>query len=214
MTQKLFRNPASLREIPDYWWNLLMDFNLWKVRMDQMPGSEKSDTPYRFANAFRYHAKKNGMRSSVRTKWTVRNGCLVYVQALPPDVSSPDHRWRLSEAREAPEPPQIPVSTGREPEELGKRADNTSIIERLETARQAAQLEPASAWALQEHPVIGWIMARCTCEAQNFRVHEMECGAYNSLPLLEFQLMQLKVAPETWEFHRSRSLRLRIEPAS
>lgn len=203
LDEPLFREPKNFREIPTYWWDLLLDFNLWEVRSKDLPKTEldaTEDQSYRFANAFRYQARQRGLRASTRTSWH-KDGSIVYVQAIPPAQDSTDFRWPLEQARPAPLPPKVlsRPAVGA-PRSLAELPDYSSLIQKLLDERMGPSVAPEG---LREHLVLGWVAQDCSCGTEDFRSHQGTCPVYLALPILERQLKRLDRSPEDWfRFHR------------
>lgn len=190
----IFRSPASIREIPTVWWDLIMDTSLWKVGMKLLPDEASYETGVHFVRSFRHQAYKRGLRSSTRLVAISGDDTYVYVQAIPPRKDAATFRWPLEQAYPAPAIPQIPV-TQVEPTAPHQERNYSDVLQRLQAGREWPPVAPER---LIEHPVIGWFAAACTCGTEDVRSHPVFCPCYRALPMFEHQLKRLNVSPEEW----------------
>lgn len=195
-TKKNRDMPVSWRQVPEQWWNLVLDGNLWSIVTSKLPFA----TDYmQLANSYRRRAKLRGLTASIRTRSEVLGPHSVelvsYVQAFNKEV---DRRLDFSNALSAPDIPPCPPKVTAHVFAQWAVPDYSGVIERLQQERVEAGVSAVPAVALVAHPWLGWLMSKCGCQTQDWLVHPTDCAVYRSLPLIPSHLAQSPERPEIW----------------
>lgn len=194
-TDPQFSMPTKMREIPETWWNELLNGTLWALQLSSIPFPVKDFTIFRAA-VYR-QATKRSVNVSVRVEGL---GTYLYIQAYPKSASGYDVRQPLSQAQAAPLMPRVlrtPVASLGAP----KPPTYEATIDRLMEAHEKGGWENYPPSALFRHPYLAWMMRECTCPTTNYRGHLNTCGAYRYMGQLE-EMLEMDVLqdqpPEEW----------------
>lgn len=201
--------PTKATEIPDEWFRIVFDGNLWRLQTADLPFQITHLQTFRLTFIRRCEALGN-RKASLRFS---PDGTCLFIQARFVKHGEIEPKLPFEEAWDAPKiPPIAPVEHLR-PErgepvtrwDAGtaakmplKPVDHSSVVASMLAMQDAVDESDTPARMLVGHPVIGWAMADCDCDTENFRTHRRGCRCYPLLGLVEHQLKRLRETPEAW----------------